>query len=110
MEQREPKRLRLSVPRGAIEEFCRRWKIDELSFFGSILRDDFGPDSDVDVLVAFGPDARWGGFDLVEMRDELSALVGRPVDLLTRRSLEASKNWIRRKEILGSAEPFFVSR
>jgi len=100
----------INVPIQQIEAFCHKWKIKEFSLFGSILSGDFRADSDVDVLVAFGPDARWGGFDLVEMRDELSALVGRPVDLLTRRSLEASKNWIRRKEILGSAEPFFVSR
>ena len=93
-----------------IAEFCQRWKITELSFFGSALRDDFRPDSDVDILVTFTPDAEWGLFDHVHMEDELSAMLGRKVDLVSRRAIERSANWIRRKAILGTAEPCYVER
>ena len=80
----------------------------ELALFGSVLRDDFGPDSDVDLLVAFAPGARPSLFDLVEMEAELAELVGRGVDLVTRRSVEESDNWIRRRAILDSAVPLRV--
>ena len=70
-----------------IAEFCRKWQIVEFSLFGSALRDDFRPQSDVDVLVTFAPDARHSLFDLVAMEEELSGIFGRKVDLLTRRSL-----------------------
>ena len=92
-----PDRVRLTA-------FCQRWRIAELAFFGSVLRDDFRPDSDVDVLVTFAPNAAWGLLDFVAMRDELSAILGRQVDLVTRRSVENSDNWIRREAILSSAE------
>lgn len=95
---------KIPIPRDKIAEFCRRWKITELALFGSVLRDDFRPDSDVDVLVTFAPDAHWSLFDMVEMRDELKALFGRGVDLVSRRGIEASRNYIRRKAILSSAE------
>jgi len=101
---------RLTVDRAAIEEFCRRWKITEFSFFGSILRDDFGPGSDVDVMVSFGDDANWSLFDHVQMEDELEEIFGRHVDLVNRRAVERSRNWIRRRAILESVEPYLVSR
>jgi hypothetical protein len=100
---------RIPIDRGQIEAFCWRWKIAELAFFGSVLRDDFRPDSDVDVLVTFAPDATWGLFDHVAMQDELSALLGRRVDLLTRRAVERSANAARRQAILDSAESYFVA-
>ena len=95
---------RIVPDRERLTAFCRRWRIAELAFFGSVLRDDFRPDSDVDVLVTFAPDADWGLLDFVAMRDELSAILGRQVDLVTRRSVENSGNWIRREAILSSAE------
>ena len=66
---------RITVPRERIEEFCRRWKIAEFSLFGSALREDFGPDSDVDILVSFAEDADWDLFDWVNMIEELKARV-----------------------------------
>jgi len=95
---------RISLPQDQLSRFCHQWKITEFALFGSVLRDDFRPDSDVDVLVTFLPDADWSLFDHVEMRDELSAMLGRKVDLLTRNAVEQSRNQIRRRAILESAE------
>jgi hypothetical protein len=86
-----------------IEEFSRRWMITEFALFGSILRDDFGPDSDIDVLITFSPEARWSLFDLAEMQQELKVLFGREVDIVTRQGLESSINPIRREAILSNA-------
>lgn len=102
--------IKISVDREKIAEFCLRWKITELALFGSVLRDDFAPDSDVDMLVTFAPDAEWSLFDHVTMEEELSVIVSRKVDLLSRRAIERSRNWIRRKAILEAAEPFYVAR
>jgi predicted nucleotidyltransferase len=77
--------------------------------FGSVLRDDFRPDSDVDVLVTFAPEAEWSLFDHVTMEEELSSILGHKVDLVSRRAIERSRNWIRRKAILEAAEPFYVT-
>jgi len=74
---------RIQVPREALAEFCRRNQIRRLSLFGSVLREDFGPESDVDVLVEFDPEARVGFFALVRMEMELSELLGHKVDLNT---------------------------
>src|SRR5712692_7250524 len=101
---------RIPIDREKIAEFCRRWKITEFALFGSVLRDDFRPDSDVDVLVTFAPDAEWSLFDDVDMEEELSAIFGRKVDLVSRRAVERSDNWIRRKAILSTAEPVYVVR
>lgn len=84
--------------------------IEELRLFGSALREDFGPQSDVDFLVTFAPDAQWSLLDHARMEDELSVLLGRKVDLVSRRAVERSANWIRRKAILESAEPYYVKR
>ena len=77
--------------------FCRRWKIQELALFGSALREDFRPDSDVDVLVTFAPEAPWSLFDLVAMQEELEDFFGRPVDLVEKAAL---RNPFRRHAIL----------
>ena len=100
----------MALPREAIAAFCRRWKITELAVFGSVLRDDFGPDSDIDFLVTFAPDARWSLLDRARMQRELEEMLGRKVDLVGRRAIEQSENWIRRREILGSARPYYVAR
>jgi hypothetical protein len=71
--------LRIPLDRDRIAEFCRRWKVTEFAVFGSVLRDDFRPDSDIDVLVTFAPSATWSAFDLVEMKDLLEALFARKV-------------------------------
>jgi predicted nucleotidyltransferase len=104
------KRLSLELPQERIADFCRRWQISEFAVFGSILRDDFRPDSDVDALVAFAPNAAWSLFDHVKMEQELEAIVGRKVDLVSRRAIERSSNPIRRQAILDSAEAFYVAR
>jgi len=80
-----------------IGAFCRRWKVRELSLFGSVVRDDFGPDSDVDVLVSFAPEAMWSYWELVDARSELRGVFGRDVDLIEERSL---RNPYRRRAIL----------
>lgn len=90
-------------PEGEIEDFCRRWKIVELSVFGSVLREDFRPDSDIDLLARFAADAHWSLFDHMRMEREVVELLGREVDLVSRASVERSPNWIRRREILGTA-------
>jgi uncharacterized protein len=98
----------IQIPRETIESFCRRWQIVELALFGSALRDDFGPDSDVDVLVRFAPDARHTLFDLVHMQDELSSLFGRDVDVVEKTAMERSRNLLRRKAILETAEILYA--
>ena len=102
--------IRIELPRDGIEAFCRKWQIRELSLFGSVLRDDFRADSDVDVLVDFLDDAEWGLFDLIHMEAELSAVLGRKADLVDRRSVEATRNYIRRRHILNSLEEVYVAR
>lgn len=97
-------RLKVSIPAERIDDFCRRYHIREMSLFGSILRDDFRPDSDVDVLAEFEPGARWSLFDLVVMENELETLFGREVDLVEREAVEHSENYIRRKNILKNLE------
>lgn len=93
----------LSASQAGIDEFCRRWQVTEMSLFGSALRDDFDDESDIDLLLAFSPEAHWNLFDLVDMKEELTALFGRRVDIVTRRGLEASRNHLLRQEILSSA-------
>ena len=100
---------RISVDREKISDFCKRWKITEFALFGSVLRKDFHPASDVDVLVTFAPEARWGLFDLVRMESELEGLFGRKVELVSRRGLESSPNYLRRKAILESAQVVHVA-
>ena len=103
-------KTKIEMPKQKIAEFCKKWKITQLSLFGSVLRDDFRPDSDVDLLVTFAPDAKWSLFDHVRMEEELSAIFGRKVDLVSRRAIERSQNYIRRKAILETAQPYYVTR
>ena len=97
----------ISIPPETIAAFCQRWNIIELALFGSVLRDDFRPDSDVDVLVTYAPGAKQTFRGLMAMEDELSALFERPVDLIDRQSVLASPNYIRRKEILRTAQVIY---
>ena len=102
-------RAQIKLPREKIAEFCKKWKIREFSFFGSVLRDDFRPDSDIDVLVTFEEDARHTLFDLVHMQDELKQIFGRDVDIVSRRGIESSRNRIRREAIINSAEAIYAA-
>lgn len=92
-----------------IADFCRRWKIVEMSLFGSVLRDDFGPRSDVDVLAQFAEDAPWTLLDHVRMQEELGALLGRKVDLVSRRGLDRTRNWLRKRAILDGARQIYAA-
>lgn len=99
----------IEIPRDKIAEFCKKWMIREFAFFGSVLRDDFRPDSDIDVVVDFEPDSHRTLFDLISMIDELKGILGRNVDLMTRSAVEQSRNYIRRKEILSTLKVVHVS-
>lgn len=100
--------LPISLDRERIAAYCRKWKIVELAFFGSVLRDDFRSDSDVDFLARFADDARWSLFDHVTMEEELAGIVGRKVDLVSRRAVEESENYIRRRHIFSTVQPYYV--
>lgn len=102
--------LNIQLPEEKLVEFCQRWKVSELALFGSVLRDDFRPDSDIDILITFAPDARRGLMTLAKMKYELEDLLGREVDLVSKYAIETSHNWIRRNEILGSAQVIYVAR
>ena len=102
--------IKISIDQEKVAKFCHRWKIAEFALFGSVLRDDFSPESDVDVLVSFKPDADWSLLDHIEMEEDLSLILGRKVDLVSRRAIEHSENWLRRKAILETAESYYVSR
>lgn len=97
------------IPVKAIADFCQRWQITELALFGSVLRDDFRPDSDIDVLITFAPDSRWSLFDFVRMQRELTAIFGREVDLVERDAVIENHSAMRRKAILDSAQVIYVA-
>ena len=99
----------IRVSKDRLKTFCRRWKVQELSVFGSILRDDFRPESDIDVLVTFAPGISWKLDDILEMKEELQKIFGRRVDLVEKRLIESSPNYIRRKHILSNLETLYVA-
>jgi len=101
--------MNIEVPKERIAEFCQKWKIVELSFFGSVPREDSRQHSDVDLLVTFAPDRRHSLFALVHIEEELEKMLGRKVDLVERRAIEQSENYIRRKHILNSAQTVYVA-
>lgn len=96
---------KIAVDSDRIAEFCRRWKVKELSLFGSVLRDDFTPESDVDVLVEFEP-GHVPGLKFFAMQDEFSELLGRKVDLVSKGGL---RNPFRRHEILNTSQVVYVA-
>ena len=97
------------LPMGEIKAICDRWQIIEFSLFGSILRDDFQPTSDIDVLISFAPDARKSLLVLARIKYELEDLLGRNVDILTKKSIEQSHNKTRSHNILESAQVLYVA-
>lgn len=100
---------RLGVTPQDLAALCQRWQIAELFLFGSILREDFRPDSDIDILVTYKPSAKRGLFEKIRLKEELETLLHRDVDLVSKRAIEQSPNWLRRKNILGSAEAIYVA-
>jgi predicted nucleotidyltransferase len=96
----------IDIPENRLAELCRKWKVRELSLFGSILRDDFSPSSDVDVLVSFDPSAPWSLLDLMEMKEQLEVLFGRSVDLVEK---EALRNPWRKRRILSTYEVVYAA-
>jgi predicted nucleotidyltransferase len=101
--------LNLSIPQHRVAEFCQANGIARLAIFGSALREDFGPESDIDVMVSFNEDVHHTLFDMSRMEAELKEIFGREVDLVSQRGIESSSNHLRRKAILESAEPVYGS-
>ena len=101
---------KMRIPKTKLAEFCKRWNVSELALFGSVLRADFRADSDVDVLVSFAPQTHVTLFDMAQMQEELKGIFKRDVDLVSRRGLEHSRNYVRRKQILDSARVIHVAR
>jgi hypothetical protein len=100
--------VRVALPPAQLAEFCRRWSITELAVFGSAVRDDFGPASDLDVLVRFDTGVRYGLLDVGRMEEDLALIAGRPVDVVTRQGLEASKDHRLRDEIERSSKVVYA--
>jgi uncharacterized protein len=100
---------RLGVGVTAIRSLCEKWRIRRFELFGSVLRQDFGQESDVDVLVEFDPEAQVSLFEFYDVEQELTTLFGRRVDLVERRAVEKSRNEIRRSQILGDATLLYAA-
>ncbi len=96
----------MPIPHKEIAAFCKRRKVVEFSLFGSVLRDDFRPDSDVDVLVTFSERAQISLFDLVQMKLELEEIFHRPVDVIEKDALE---NPFRKREIINTAQVIYAA-
>ena len=101
--------IQIDVPKEKIAAFCRRNHIRELALFGSALRRDFRPDSDVDMLVEFEPGQELGLMELVAMENELSEILGRKADMVERQAVERSENYIRKRYFLQSMEKVYVA-
>lgn len=102
-------RDRLGISAEQLTKFCQKWQVSELALFGSILRDDFRSDSDIDILVSYQPTAKRGLFEKITMKEELEILLNRKVDLVSKQAINQSRNWLRRKNILDSAEVIYVA-
>lgn len=99
----------IELPMEKIAEFCHQWQVSEFALFGSVLRDDFRPDSDIDVMVQFHPDAHPTFRALDQMEAELKIIFGRDIDLITRQGIATSRNYLRRHEILSSAQVIYAT-
>ncbi len=100
---------RLGISSEQLADFCQQWQVSELYLFGSVLRDDFSTDSDIDVLVTYRPTAKRGLYEKMKMQADLAALLKRDVDLVSKKAIEHSHNWLRRQNILGTAEVVYVA-
>jgi predicted nucleotidyltransferase len=99
----------IELPIDKIADFCDRWSIIEFALFGSVLRNDFRDDSDIDVLVTFAPESKRGLTETIQMRDELQIIFDRKVDLIVKAAIDRSRNWLRRKNILESAQTIYAA-
>lgn len=97
------------IPKDKVRNFCERWKVTELAFFGSVLRGELRPESDLDVLVSFQANVPWTLLDHMQMEEDLSEIFQRKVDLISRRGIEHSRNALRKQAILESAQSFYVA-
>jgi hypothetical protein len=102
-------KIQIDLYKEIITNFCKKWKITELAFFGSVLRDNFRSDSDIDVLVQFAPNTNYSLFDLVHVQTELKNIFGREIDLVEKDTIESSRNYLRRQEIFDSAQVIYAS-
>ncbi len=100
---------RMTIPKDKIQAFCRQHYIHDLGLFGSVLRDDFRPDGDIDILVGFEQEQMPGHIELGTMEEELTRIFGQNVDLVERQAVEKSENYIRRRHILKSVEPIYAA-
>jgi len=101
-----PPQARLPLPLGTIQAFCLKWNVEELALFGSVLREDFSSNSDIDILVTFTPQAKLSLFDFVEMQEEMEKTFHRKVDLVSRGGL---RNPFRRHEILRTRQVVYAA-
>ena len=102
-------RPRIDLPMNAIADLCCRWHIVKMSLFGSVMRDDFRPDSDIDVLITFAPGTYWPWGGLFDIAQELSALLGRHVEVMTHRAVDESTNHIFRESVHASLETIYAA-
>ena len=102
--------LAIDLPMSALEKFCQRWQIQELAVFGSVLRDDFSSSSDVDFLYVLMPQVLWSLGDLIKAEAELGTITGWRVDLVSKKSIQKSHNWLRRKNILSAARIIYLCK
>lgn len=101
---------RLGITPAQLAQFCQTTHITELALFGSILRDDFRPDSDIDILVTFSPDCTIDLMGFVQLEYDLEDWLNREVDLVEKETVKQDRNWIRRKEILSNYQVIYESR
>jgi predicted nucleotidyltransferase len=101
----------INLPMEKIAEFCHQWQVTEFALFGSVLRDDFRPDSDIDVMVQFHPEAHptFSTLDQMEAELKTKTIFNRDIDLITRQGIETSRNYLRRHEILSSAQVIYAT-
>jgi uncharacterized protein len=99
----------IELPMEQIAEFCYKWQVTEFALFGSVLRNDFRPDSDINVMVQFRSEAHPTFATLEQMEAELKTIFHREVDLITRQGIETSRNYLRRHEILSSAQVIYAT-
>ncbi len=101
--------MAIELPMEKIAEFCHKWQVTEFALFGSVLRDDFRPDSDIDVMVQFHPNAHPTFSSLDQMEAELKTVFHRDIDMITRQGIETSRNYLRRHEILSTAQVIYAT-
>lgn len=101
---------RLGLSSQEVATFCQQWGITKMALFGSILRDEFRADSDIDLLLTFAPNARQGLLTLAKIKHELESRLNRPIDLVPETSIQTSDNWIRQQEILSTAQTIYEQR